>query len=423
MLLKRRHFLRAASGLAATPLFLRSMSAEAAMANNTILVAIMLIGGNDGLNTVVPMSQYGTYAKLRTPAQAPPGLALSFSESELAALAFNANPATQAGQATQFAFAPSMSAMRSLYGTGHLAVVTGVGLPAAEQNALSHYNAQLDWQTGQININGQTPAGWLGQALSGASAGALGATGSMHGTLPLVSGTQAQNLVLPSPIDQYGVYYGNSDNYYGLVKTFNTVLNAPSPLAAATTEQATMQASLGAIKTVSAIASAVPAKDYPTPATPLDFQMRDIARLILGGAGIRGYAAVQDGYDTHANQALYQPALLSQLGTAMQTFYTYLQAHGAASNVVVMTLSDFGRRPAANLDFGTDHGGGGVCFLLGDPVTGGVFGNYPSLTALDVNQNLAVTVDFRNVISDVVQAMGGNAAGIVGARYPKLGFL
>jgi uncharacterized protein (DUF1501 family) len=415
--------MKSLSGLAMTPLFFRAMAAEAATSNNLILVTILLSGGNDGLNTVVPLGSYGSYAQLRTPATPPQGLQLAYTEAQLAPLAFNANPSTTASQATQFAFAPSMTAMRDLYATGHLAVVAGVGLPPAEQNALSHYNASQDWLTGQINISGTAQAGWLGLTLQGAAAGALGPTASLSGTSQVIETATSQGLVLSSPIDQYGIYYGNSDDYYGLVKSFNTILAMPGIAAGANTEKAAMNSAMSAIGAVHAIATAQPATDYPAPATALDYQLRDIARLIIGGAGIRGYAALQEGYDTHASQSLTHPVLLSQLSTAMSNFYQYLQAKGASSNVVVMTLSDFGRRPAANLDFGTDHGGGGVSFVLGDPVSGGVFGQYPSLTQFDVNQNLTMQVDFRNVISDVVQAMGGNPTPILGSTYPRLGFL
>jgi len=104
-----------------------------------------------------------------------------------------------------------------------------------------------------------------------------------------------------------------------------------------------------------------------------------------------------------------------------------LQAAGVSSNVLIMTISDFGRRPQANLNFGTDHGSSTVSFALGDMVTGGVFGSYPSLNPknYDPNGNLKLTVDFRNVLSDVIQYLGGNPAPIIApfAVPPKLGFI
>jgi len=90
---------------------------------------------------------------------------------------------------------------------------------------------------------------------------------------------------------------------------------------------------------------------------------------------------------------------------------------------VIVTISDFGRTPHANLSFGTDHGAASVAFVLGDAVKGGVYGSYPSLSNFDANGNLRVQVDFRNMLSDIILAMGGNAKAVLGETYPRLGFI
>ena len=94
-----------------------------------------------------------------------------------------------------------------------------------------------------------------------------------------------------------------------------------------------------------------------------------------------------------------------------------------SSNVLIVTISDFGRTPSANLSLGTDHGSASSAFVLGDMVKGGVYGDYPSLKTFDSTGNLAVNVDFRNMLSDVIQALGGNAKAVLGTTYPKLGFI
>ena len=110
----------------------------------------------------------------------------------------------------------------------------------------------------------------------------------------------------------------------------------------------------------------------------------------------------------------------------MTNFYTYISQnkakYGIANNVLIMTISDFGRTPHENSAFGTDHGVAGISFILGDGVTGGLHGEYPSLSKLD-NYQLAVTVPFQNVISDIVRAIGGSPMEIVGASYPRIGFV
>jgi len=423
MLIKRRELLGTAAGLAVTPLFCNSLAAEeAAGSSPLILVSILLSGGNDGLNTVVPLPQYGNYQKLRTPATPPQGLNLAYAESDLQLLAFNSTYSTPPLQSSQFAFAPSMLAMRDLYATGKLAVIAGVGLPLAEVNALSHYNATQDWLTGQINIGLVSPPGWLGLTLDGAAAGSLGATASLSGSTELLIGNTAQGLVINPPMDYFGVSYGISDNSSKMASAYKKIGVLPTLSTLGGADQAILQSALADISAIQGYAHKEKATTYPLNSW-LDYQLRDIGRLIVGGAGVRGFFASQGGYDTHSQQALYQPVLLQQLGESLVNFYSYLAANNASSNVVVMTMSDFGRRPGANLDFGTDHGGATVSFVFGDPVAGGTYGNYPSLKSFDPNGNLKNTFDFRNVLSDLIGAMGGNPASVLGQTYPKIGFI
>ena len=154
-------------------------------------------------------------------------------------------------------------------------------------------------------------------------------------------------------------------------------------------------------------------------------QLKQIARLIQAGAPSRAYFASQGGYDTHSSQqnANSQPGLLADLSGAINDFYGYLAANGLSKNVAIMTYSDFGRRVQANSTAGTDHGTASVHFIVGDPVKPGVYGAYPDLTKLDANGNPLIAVDFRNYISDMVQALGADPTNIVGSTYPKLGYI
>ena len=136
MLIKRRSFLQGLAGAACTPLFLEAMSAEAATSGDLIVVVVGLNGGNDGLNTVIPLKQYGLYNTLRSPVGAG---SIAYSQSSLALTAFDSNPAHIPSASTQYAFAPAMTAMRQLYATGKLAVINGIGLPSAELAPQSHF--------------------------------------------------------------------------------------------------------------------------------------------------------------------------------------------------------------------------------------------------------------------------------------------
>jgi uncharacterized protein (DUF1501 family) len=422
MLIKRRSVLQGIAGAAVTPLFFKGLAAEAAGASDTIVVVIGLTGGNDGLNTVIPLPHYGAYSALRTPPQG--GGTLAFAESTLAATAFNSSPSTAAAHATQFAFAPTMGPMRQLYATGNLAVLMGIGLPSAETAPLSHFNGYTDWSTGQINVDETNlPPGWLGAALAPLKSGTLGPTLSTGGAQPVISTAGGPGLVAYNT-SSFNISIPYNSPQFFLGTAFQKMLSIPTSNAAAAASKAVTNATVGAVGAMQGFSQL--AGDYPTPISGLGYQLLTIAQTIVGRSGIRGYVAVDGSYDTHSNQNNAYPShptLLGNLSTALSQFYGYLKQKNVSKNVVIVTISDFGRTPHANLSFGTDHGAASVAFVLGDAVKGGVYGNYPSLSNFDANGNLAVNVDFRNMLSDIIQAMGGNATAVLGETYPRLGFI
>ncbi len=417
MLIKRRSILRGLAGAGAMPLFLNALSAEAA-GSGSILVVIGLNGGNDGLNTVVPLKQYSQYATLRSPAGS--GGSIAYARPQLAATAFDSSPATAANKASEFAFAPTMTSMRQLYATGKLAVIAGIGLPTAELAPFSHFNGWSDWSTGRINVDaGNMPPGWLGTALASAG-GALGPTASMSGGQLITTSATGQGLVVDNLAD-----FGLSIPYYipqfNLGDAFQKMLSIPASSSTAARAVSVTNATLNASAAMQSYAQL--AGGYPQTNSDLGRQLRQIAQMISGGAGVRGYAAVVGGFDTHGGQANSHPALLQDLSDSLSQFYTYLHSKGLSKNVIIATISDFGRTPHANFSLGTDHGAASVAFVLGDAVKGGVYGTYPSLTKFDATGNLAVNVDFRNMLSDLITAAGGNAKTVLGTTYPRLGFI
>jgi len=416
MLIKRRSIIK---GLACTPLMMRALSAEAAAANDTIVVVVALNGGNDGLNTVVPLTQYGTYNTLRSPVGS--GGSIAYLKPQLSVTAFNSNPATPPASSTQFAFAPAMTLMRTLYGTGKLAVIAGVGLPSTELQPQSHFNGFTDWSTGQINVDSSAlPAGWLGAALSTSRPGPLGTVTSIESGLLVASSATSQGLVVGRPQD-FNLNIPYYIPQFGLGDSFQKMISLKSPTPAAALANSVTNATLNAVGAMQDFATL--AADYPSPQSDLAQQLMVVAQMIMGKSGVRGYATQAGGYDTHSGQNNTHPQLMQDLSQAVSDFYTYLQKKNLSKNVVIVTISDFGRTTSANLSLGTDHGTASVAFVLGDMVKGGVYGTYPSLTKLDPNNNLVVSVDFRNMLSDIIVAMGGNATTVLGQTYPKLGFI
>jgi uncharacterized protein (DUF1501 family) len=419
MLIKRRSVLKSLAGAACTPLFLEAMSAEAAAANDLIVVVVGLNGGNDGLNTVIPLKQYGLYNALRSPVGS--GGSIAYSQAQLALTAFDSTVSHVPSASTQYAFAPSMTAMRQLYATGKLAVMNGIGLPAAELAPQSHFNGWSDWSTGQINVDGASiPPGWLGKALSTLPAGPLGPTASVAGAELVTASAGSQGLVVGRPAD-FNLNIPYYFPQFQLGEAFQKMISAGQTNPVAIGARSVTNATLNAVSAMQGFAQL--AGDYPTGLSDLGQQLLSITQMIAGKSGIRGYVAVSYGYDTHSGQANTHPALVQDLSTSLQQFYSYLQQKKLSSNVVIVTISDFGRTPSANLSLGTDHGSASTAFVLGDMVKGGVYGDYPSLKTFDSTGNLAVNVDFRNMLSDIIVALGGNATTVLGKTYPKLGFI
>ncbi|MBV8642635.1 MAG: DUF1501 domain-containing protein [Candidatus Eremiobacteraeota bacterium] len=428
MLFSRRRFLCGATAATlAVPAFLRSLEADAAA--NMTLVAILQDGGCDGLNTVVPLSQYGVYSGLR---QIPGGagtLAVLETDIQTAGTAFDANYTTPASSATTFAFHPNMTALRALYGQGKVAVLLGVGIPPADDNRTSHEVGKFDWATATINKLGYTNLGWLGQAFDTlGGGGAIPPTVSLNYSAPtIMHGVQNTPLVLGGDIGNFSVPSGaGGSDATARLAALATDDGYALPSSAGEFARSLASATTGYVTAVQGYATTAPGTGYGSVAkSGLKFQLLQIARLIKAGAPSRAYFASQGGYDTHSQQNApgFHPSLVGELSDAIAQFYAYLAANSLSQNVVVMTYTDFGRRVQANSTAGTDHGTAQVGFVVGDPVKPGVYGNYPDLTKLDHDGNPVISVDFRNHISDLIGALGADPRPIVGTTYPKLGYI
>ena len=125
-------------------------------------------------------------------------------------------------------------------------------------------------------------------------------------------------------------------------------------------------------------------------------------------------------YDTHQGEAQRHPLLMQDLDAGVETFFTTLDAAGASDRALVMTVSEFGRRPGEN-GSGTDHGTAAPHFLIGPGVKGGRHGAPPSLTQLDDHGNLAFTTDFRTYYAAAVQDwLGVDAEAVLGTGIAPL---
>ncbi|HST41580.1 MAG TPA: DUF1501 domain-containing protein [Conexibacter sp.] len=167
------------------------------------------------------------------------------------------------------------------------------------------------------------------------------------------------------------------------------------------------------------------ASGYPD--NRLGSRLRDMARLLGVGLPIRAAAVdAHADFDTHAGQGGTFPEQIDECGRALAAFQADLEARGIADRVLTVVWSEFGRRPEENGSGGTDHGAGGVAFLMGTRVRGGIVGEFPGLHKLDEEGNLLPSTDFRALYSSILEqwldadaeALIPGAAGF--ARYALL---
>ena len=134
-------------------------------------------------------------------------------------------------------------------------------------------------------------------------------------------------------------------------------------------------------------------------------QMKMAAQLLVGGVQVPVIKATLDGFDNHANQQNDQPPLHTQLAGGIAAFAQSMQKHNLWDRVLVMTVSEFGRRARENGSGGTDHGTAAPHFMLGGKVKGGLYGAQPSLTELDA-ENLVFTTHFRRMYATAAREIG-----------------
>jgi len=384
----------------------RAMSQEgsrfAQAASERTLIVVQMAGGNDGLNTVIPFTD-PLYHQMRPTLAIPDAQVLMLD--------------------TRLGLHPNLKALQPLWEQGHLAIVEGVGYP---NQSLSHFQAMDIWQT--LDLSGNGTEGWLGKLVSGW----VDQDGHPFKALDVgVQTAQAlQSISTPVPtvasVNSYRVYPDPTDRdasnarMQALMKLYSSYPKT-SPYAALLDTTA-LNAQDGSSQLLQADATYKPAVTYPTGAFAEGLKI--LAEAIVQGLGLRvGYVTL-GGFDTHANQQATHATLMQTLAEGLSAFYTDLDAHGKADNVVVMTWSEFGRRVEENGSLGTDHGTAAPMFVLGKPINKGIYGEPPSLSNLDSNGNLKYTVDFRSVYATVLDRwLGASSKDVLGGSYGSQNFL
>ena len=324
----------------------QAVAAQKTVAGNKggkILVVIEMAGGNDGLNTVAPISD-PLYAKLRPTIGVKAGEAVKIDKG--------------------LALHPRMGALGKLYEKGQLAVVTGVGYPNPNR---SHFQSMDIWQSGDPTLDARERSGWLARYFDedGHFQGDPLAGISLGGSLPLALWSQnsAASVVGRDAKDFGFSARGNAKNEQ--LKTLEMLYQQEGMSGGTVAAGASdfirnvgdgIYGSSDAIKAAlkSYDARAGKSADYPRN-NGLANGLQTVAKLITGDLGTRVYYLSMGGFDTHANQPGSHAYLLEQLADAVAAFNADLELQGRGNDVIVMTFSEFGRRAAENGSAGTDH--------------------------------------------------------------------
>ena len=389
MAVTRRFFLKssglALASFAAAPSFLQrvAMGQSVAGKDRPIIIAIFQRGAADGVSMVVPFGD-------RSYAAARPQIAV---------------PEPRGGNADAsldldgfFALHPQLAPFKPIYAAGHLAIVHAVGSP---DNTRSHFDAQDYMESGTPGTK-STSDGWLNRYLLAKKGGkqspfravAFSATmpRSLMGNAPAIAMTNIADFGVRSGqggsqvAQSFEALYaeGATDMLYG---TGKEAFEAVKMLKRANPQQ--YRAANGA--------------SYPR--TPYGQALLQIAQLIKSDLGLEVAFTDIGGWDTHANQGASRGQLANRLREFSSGIAALYQDLGdRMRNVVILTMTEFGRTIRQNGSGGTDHGHASCLFALGGPVKGGkVYGKWPGLASdqLYDGRDLALTTDFRDVFAEV----------------------
>jgi len=394
MSITRRIFLRngalAVVGTTALPSFLTRAAFGAADPGirNKRLVVLFQRGAADGLNIVVPHGEAGYYA-MRPTINIPKKSVLDLDGF--------------------FGLHPAMASFQPLWQQKHLAIVHATGSPDPTR---SHFDAQDFMESGTPGIK-VTDDGWLNRALRNLPAGRTQDNSAFRAialgpSLPrILSGKEPA--VAVNNVNDFSVG-GKNPNAAPMSNTFEAMYDHSVD----TVLHGTGQETFDAVKTLKAADPAhySPAANANYPKGRFGDSLKQLAQLIKANLGVQVAFADIGGWDHHVNEGSTQGQIANVLGDFSQSisaFWTDLGDLG--EDTVVVTMSEFGRTARENGNRGTDHGHANVMFVLGGPVKGGkVYGRWPGLdqSQLYEGRDLAVTTDFRLVLSEVVSRHLGN---------------
>ena len=366
------------------------------------LVVIELAGGNDYLNTIVP---YGN------------------------GLYYDNRPAVRIGEDDvlpiddEFGFNSNMGPIKRLWDEGKVAVLNGIGYPNPNR---SHFRSMDIWHTAEPDKIGTE--GWLGRAIRDIDPKSENVlTGVNFGRgLPRALGVRGVPVASVGNLETYGLFPDLEDEW---LKKY--ALEAFSKMYGGDQGKDAVMDFLGqtgrdALKGADILRTA-PAKyssSIEYAANPIAQSLRSAAQVMFADLGTRIYYTQHGSFDTHSGELASHAQLWQDVAGGVGDFMDDLKEHGREDDAVILLFSEFGRRIKDN-GSGTDHGSGGVAFVVGGQINGGMHGAYPSLKEEDqLEGDLHFNNDFRGTYSTILeQWLGLDAAPIVNGQFPQLEFI
>ncbi len=402
--MKRRDFLRNTIPATLLPSLLNGFSFRAfagsplmqaltsATLNDHALILIQLNGGNDGLNTVIPLDQYSNLSLARQNILIPDTQVLQL------------NGYTDTG------LHPSMTGMQQLFNDGKMNIIQGVGYPSPN---FSHFRATDIWLTGSDSSQ-VLSSGWAGRYLNYEYPNFP--TGYPNATMPDPLALQigsTVSLALQGPTSSMGMAISDPTSFYNLINGVqdpapNTNAGKELTYIRQVAQQSTQYSTviLAAANNITQQSSMYPVAGNNS----LADQLKIVARLIAGGLKTKIYMVNLGGFDTHSSQVDSTTTtgthadLLSKLSEAITAFMDDVVFLNIEDRVLGMTFSEFGRRIMSNSSDGTDHGAAAPLFVFGKDVQQGILGSNPVIgPSVSVNDNVPMQYDFRSVYASVLQ--------------------
>ncbi len=364
------------------------------------LVVIQLSGGNDYLNTIVPYES-GLYYDYR------PNMGLK-NESILPIdnkIAFNSN----------------MDVLKKQFDNDNLAIMMGIGYPEPNR---SHFRSMDIWHTAEPFES--SSVGWLGKTVKNIDPkGDNPITAVNFGKgLPRALACPGVSVASVGALESYGLFTGvsGSQNREILLDTVDRIYQPMNPDGIPSLRL--LQTGRGALDGADLLAEAPntykSSIEYPED-NPIAQSLKGIAQVASARLGTRIFYAQHGSFDTHTDELKNHSLLWQQLSVAIDCFQKDLKEQLLEEETVIWIFSEFGRRIADN-GTGTDHGSGGVAFLLGKSVEGGLYGDYPNLEpSAQLEGDIHYNTDFRSLYSTILEdVLGVEASSVLNEKFNKL---